>query len=105
MHTTTFAEMFDLPGGGKVIDTPGVREFGIIHIERHELSHYFPEMRNLLNLCQFNNCMHVNEPGCAVKAAVFSGEEAEKEDSRAKITEERYLSYLTILSSIPEQSW
>jgi ribosome biogenesis GTPase len=105
MHTTTFAEMFDLPGGGKVIDTPGVREFGIIHIERHELSHYFPEMRNLLDQCQFNNCMHVNEPGCAVKAAVFSEDEIKQEGSRAKVTEERYLSYLTILSSIPERSW
>ena len=58
MHTTTFAEMFDLPFGGKVIDTPGLREFGLVDIEKHELSHYFPEMRQRLHNCQFNNCMH-----------------------------------------------
>lgn len=90
MHTTTFAEMFDLPGGGRIIDTPGMREFGIVHIERQELSHYFPEMRNRLQGCQFNNCLHLNEPGCAIKEAV----------NREEIHIERYISYCTILETI-----
>lgn len=105
MHTTTFAEMFDLPGGGKVIDTPGVREFGIVHIERQELSHYFPEMRALLDKCQFNNCMHINEPGCAVKAAVFDEANNTQAANKRLIYEERYLSYIAILSSIDETGW
>jgi ribosome biogenesis GTPase len=92
-HTTTFAEMFDLPFGGKIIDTPGVKEFGLIDIEKEELSHYFPEMRKRLAECKFNNCLHINEPGCAVKKAV-----AEKE-----IDEERYISYMTIMDSIGEK--
>jgi ribosome biogenesis GTPase len=91
IHTTTFAEMFDLPSlRARIIDTPGIREFGLVDISRQELSHYFPEMRNRLNNCQFNNCLHVNEPGCAVKRAVEAGE----------IPEERYLSYCAILDSI-----
>jgi ribosome biogenesis GTPase len=91
-HTTTFAEMFDLPGSGagKIIDTPGVKEFGLIDMKREELSHYFPEMRRALNNCRFNNCVHIDEPGCAVKEAVEQGD----------ISEMRYLSYLTILDSI-----
>ena len=68
MHTTTFAEMFDLPLSGRIIDTPGLREFGLTDISKQELSHYFPEMRERLNDCQFNNCIHINEPGCAVKS-------------------------------------
>jgi ribosome biogenesis GTPase len=95
MHTTTFAEMFDLPFGGRVVDTPGIREFGIVHISRQELSHYFPEMRNMLQQCQFNNCLHVNEPGCAVKKAVEDG----------LIDPERLGSYWNILESIPENDW
>src|SRR5450432_3826860 len=64
IHTTTFAEMYDLPLlNAHVIDTPGIREFGLVDIPRQELSHYFPEMRSRLNDCQFNNCLHVNEPG------------------------------------------
>lgn len=93
-HTTTFAEMFDLPGGGRIIDTPGVKEFGLIDLEREELSHYFPEMRRVMAGCRFNNCMHIDEPGCAVKAAVEQG----------GITPERYGSYLTILESV-EKKW
>jgi ribosome biogenesis GTPase len=104
MHTTTFAEMFDLPDGGKVVDTPGVREFGIVHISRQELSHYFPEMRSLINNCQFNNCMHINEPGCAVKASVQAGDNGNSPDKPA-IHADRYVSYLTILDSIPETNW
>lgn len=95
LHTTTFAEMFDLPSGGKIIDTPGIREFGLVNIEKQELSHYFPEMRSLINDCQFNNCLHTNEPGCAVKQAVADG----------TITEDRYVSYYNILASIEEKSY
>ncbi|GGH79748.1 ribosome biogenesis GTPase [Filimonas zeae] len=95
LHTTTFAEMFDLPFNGKIIDTPGIREFGLVDISRQELSHYFPEMRALLNNCQFNNCLHINEPGCAVKTAVESGE----------IAESRFLSYYSILESIDDKNY
>lgn len=95
LHTTTFAEMFDLPGGGKIIDTPGIRELGLVDISRQELSHYFPEMRALINNCQFNNCMHLNEPGCAVKAAV--------EDGVIHIA--RYISYCNILETIDEKRY
>lgn len=95
LHTTTFAEMFDLPFGGKVIDTPGMREFGLVDVSRQELSHYFPEMRERLNDCQFNNCVHVNEPGCAIKKAVEEG----------MIDPERYISYLNILDSIEEKNY
>lgn len=95
MHTTTFAEMYDLPFGGRLIDTPGMREFGLVNIDKQELSHYFPEMRDRLNGCQFNNCMHMNEPGCAIKQAVMDGE----------IHEDRYVSYATILDSIEEKSY
>jgi ribosome biogenesis GTPase len=95
LHTTTFAEMFDLPQGGAIIDTPGVREFGLIDIERQELSHYFPEMLAALSGCQFNNCLHVNEPGCAIKKAVIDG----------VISEERYVSYVSLLNDIPEHKY
>lgn len=95
LHTTTFAEMHDLPFGGRVIDTPGVREFGLVDIEREELAQYFPEMRKLMHDCQFNNCQHINEPGCAVKAAVMQG----------KLASDRYVSYLTMRDSIRENDW
>jgi ribosome biogenesis GTPase len=95
MHTTTFAEMFDLPGGGRIIDTPGIREYGLVDIPRQELSHYFPEMRGLLANCQFNNCLHINEPGCAIKKAVEKGD----------IAAERYISYYNILESIQEHDY
>lgn len=95
LHTTTFAEMFDLSFGGRVIDTPGIRELGLVDISKQELSHYFPEMRALINECQFNNCMHINEPGCAVKHAVNAG----------TINPDRYISYLNILDSIEKKSY
>jgi len=95
LHTTTFAEMFDLPFGGKIIDTPGMREFGLVDISKQELSHYFPEMRSRLNDCQFNNCQHINEPGCAIKKAV----------EEEKINVDRYISYCTILDSIEERKY
>lgn len=88
-HTTTFAEMIDLPFGGKLIDTPGIRELGIVDIEPQELSHYFPEMRNLLNQCKFHNCRHINEPGCAVLDFLENGE----------IEPSRYDSYLSIYNN------
>jgi ribosome biogenesis GTPase len=95
-HTTTFAEMFDLETtGGRIIDTPGMKEFGIVGIEKQELSGYFPEMRQRLNDCQFNNCLHINEPGCAIKQAVVEGE----------INEDRYVSYYNILESLEEKRW
>lgn len=93
-HTTTFAEMFDAPGGGKIIDTPGVKEFGLIDFEKEELAQYFPEMRILMQQCRFNNCLHINEPGCAVKEAVISG----------RLATERYANYITILDTI-EKKW
>jgi len=95
LHTTTFAEMFDLPFGGKIIDTPGMREFAMMDIEPQELSHYFPEMKALINDCKFNNCMHIEEPGCAVKSAV----------EETKIAAERYISYLNILGTIDHKKW
>ena len=99
-HTTTFAEMFDLPpdvfrDGGKIIDTPGIRELGLVDISRQELSHYFPEMKALINNCQFNNCMHTEEPNCAVKNAVNTNE----------VAAERYISYRNILDSISEKTY
>jgi ribosome biogenesis GTPase len=86
MHTTTFAEMHELPGGGFIVDTPGIRELGVIDIEQGELSHFFPEMRDRMNQCRFNNCRHINEPGCAIVAAVEADE----------IELSRYESYLSI---------
>ncbi|MEO6849959.1 MAG: ribosome small subunit-dependent GTPase A [Mucilaginibacter sp.] len=86
MHTTTFAEMFELPNGGFIVDTPGIRELGVIDIEKQELSHFFPEMRALMNQCRFNSCRHINEPGCAVIKAVEEG----------SIELSRYESYLSI---------
>lgn len=76
-HTTTFAEMHKLKTGGYIIDTPGIKAFGVVELDKEVMSHYFPEMRALLNECKFHNCQHMNEPGCAVKAAVNKGEIAE----------------------------
>jgi ribosome biogenesis GTPase len=87
VHTTTFAEMFELSPDTFLIDTPGIKELGLIDIEREELSHFFPEMRDRLNQCRFHNCLHVAEPGCAVREAVESGD----------IAPSRYLSYLSML--------
>lgn len=95
MHTTTFAEMFDLPFSGKIIDTPGVKEFGIAAIEKQEVSHFFPEMKQLMHECKFNNCMHLNEPDCAIKKALEEG----------IISIERYISYNNILDSIINKSY
>ena len=70
MHSTTFAEMFELNFGGFIIDTPGIKGFGLVDVEENELANYFPEMRALKGQCKFHNCKHVNEPQCAVKTAV-----------------------------------
>lgn len=88
-HTTTFAEMFRLPFGGYLIDTPGIRELGVFDIEKQELGRLFPEIRKLMDDCRFNNCRHINEPGCAVLEAL---EEGELEPSR-------YDSYLSIYNN------
>jgi ribosome biogenesis GTPase len=96
IHTTTFAEMYDLPLlNAHIIDTPGIREFGLVDIPKQELSHYFPEMRTRLQDCQFNNCLHINEPGCAIKKALEEG----------KLSFNRYVSYCMMLESIEEKSY
>ncbi|ELR70382.1 Ribosome small subunit-stimulated GTPase EngC [Fulvivirga imtechensis AK7] len=87
IHTTTFAEMFRIGQDTFIIDTPGIKELGIIDIDKEELSDYFPEMRALQPECKFHNCTHTHEPKCAVKDAVDEGE----------IAESRYMSYLSIL--------
>ncbi|MBP3353255.1 MAG: ribosome small subunit-dependent GTPase A [Bacteroidales bacterium] len=90
MHTTTFSEMFDLPEGGAVIDTPGIKGFGTIDFKEAEVSHYFPEIFKVSAECRFNNCTHRNEPGCAVLKAL----------DEHIISQSRYASYLSILEDI-----
>ena len=90
-HTTTFAEMHSLASGGYIIDTPGIRAFGVIDLEKEHMAHYFPEMRNLIGACRFLNCLHLNEPNCAVKDAV------EKDE----ISFSRYQSYLDLMYEDP----
>lgn len=90
LHTTTYAELFDLPFGGEVIDIPGIKEFGVIDFNKEEVSHYFPEMKELINECKFNNCLHINEPSCKVKLALYGG----------YIAEERYKNYFNIIYDI-----
>ncbi|HWY10043.1 MAG TPA: ribosome small subunit-dependent GTPase A [Bacteroidia bacterium] len=93
-HTTTFAELHELSFGGFIIDSPGIKELGLVEMKKEEVGHYFPEIRNIMNDCKFNNCLHVNEPKCAVKEAVERGE----------ISEERFHSYLGILTG-EEMDW
>lgn len=88
-HTTTFAEMHPLSEGGYIIDTPGIREFGILDFDKYEVSHFFPEIFKASSGCKFNNCLHKNEKDCAVRQAV--------EDSQISLT--RYASYLSILEN------
>ena len=85
-HTTTFSTMYPLAGGGAVIDTPGIKGFGLIDIDEAELWHYFPEMMRVAPACRFYNCTHTHEPGCAVREAVARGE----------VARSRYESYLKI---------
>lgn len=91
-HTTTYATMYDLDEGGAVIDTPGIKQLGLINLEPEEVSHYFPEMRNLLNECKYQNCSHLTEPNCAIIDAF------EKEE----IAESRFIAYEVIYNDIKE---
>ena len=86
-HTTTFAEMVELESGGYVVDTPGIRSFGLIDYDKSNLSHYFPEMRDKILACKFNNCQHINEPKCAIKEALEEG----------LIYPDRYDNYLSMM--------
>ncbi|MEE9408056.1 MAG: ribosome small subunit-dependent GTPase A [Polaribacter sp.] len=92
-HTTTFAEMFDLSFDARIIDTPGIKGFGVVDIDKYELGDYFPEFFALKQDCKFNNCLHTKEPQCAVKDALEEG----------KISWSRYKSYLQILSGDEEK--
>jgi ribosome biogenesis GTPase len=89
VHTTTFAEMFEINKGTFIIDSPGINELGLMEIEPKLLSHYFPEFRERMNNCKFNNCVHLNEPKCAVKEALDNGE----------IAVSRYLSYISMFEN------
>ena len=95
MHTTTFSEMISLPGGGYLIDTPGIKGFGTIEMADAEISHYFRELFKYSEECRFNNCTHRHEPGCAVIQAVNDG----------LISESRYKSYLSILDDRMESKY
>ena len=92
MHTTTFSEMIEIIGGGFIIDTPGIKGFGTVNMEKEEVSHYFREIFKFSSKCFYNDCMHINEPGCAVIEAV----------ENHYISESRYRSYLNILGDIDE---
>ncbi len=87
VHTTTFAEMFELTENSFIIDSPGIKELGLSNTKKEEIAHYFPEMRERLNECRFHNCLHIDEPKCAVKDAVEAG----------KIAMSRYESYLSMV--------
>lgn len=90
MHTTTFSRMYDLPGGGRLIDTPGVRGFGTLDFDKYEVGHFFPEIFKASQNCKFSNCLHTEgEPGCAVREAV----------ENSLISQSRYASYLSILEN------
>lgn len=93
-HTTTFAELFPLSFGGNIIDSPGIKELGLVEMKKEEIGFYFPEIKLIQTNCKFNNCIHVNEPKCAVLQAVEKGE----------ISSERYQSYLGILNG-EEMDW
>lgn len=95
MHTTTFSEMLELPDGGYVIDTPGIKGFGTFDMEPEEISSYFKEIFEYSKQCRFSNCMHTHEPGCAVRKAV--------EDHY--IAESRYVSYLSMLEDKDENKY
>lgn len=95
MHTTTFSEMLELPQGGYIIDTPGIKGFGVIDIKREELAHYFRDIFEFSHNCKFNNCIHINEPGCAVLDAV----------ENHYISKSRYKSYLNIMEEGNEDKY
>lgn len=93
-HTTTFAEMHDLCFGGSIIDTPGIRGFGLVYIEKSEIQGLFPEFRSFVNDCKYNNCIHINEPHCAVKQAL-------EEDL---IFQSRYENYVSMMEDEEDDS-
>ncbi len=92
LHTTTFAEAHDIPFGGTIVDTPGIRELGITDLQEAELAGYYPEMRNLVGQCAFNNCLHIEEPKCAVKNELGKS-----------VSLLRYQNYRAILDSIENE--
>lgn len=94
-HTTTFAEMFPLPGGGYIIDTPGIKGFGLVQIQRESLHHHFPEMFALLPQCKFHNCTHRHEPQCAVREGVETGD----------VAQERYANYIDLFDHFEDDGW
>jgi ribosome biogenesis GTPase len=94
-HTTTFAEMFALQSGGYIIDTPGIKAFGVVELEKEVISHYFPEMRELIGACKFHNCLHLKEPNCAVKVAVEAGE----------IPPSRYATYVSLMEEDQDENY
>ena len=94
MHTTTFSEIYFLPDGA-IIDTPGIKGFGAVDMQKEEVSHYFPEIFRVGRDCRFGNCTHTNEPGCAVQEAVIKGE----------IAVSRYESYLSLLGDCSESKY
>ncbi len=95
MHTTTFSEMFPLPGGGYIIDTPGVKGFGTIDYDKYEVAHFFPEIFAASENCRYGNCTHTHEPGCAVRQAL----------DYSLIALSRYASYLSILEDIDHEKY
>ena len=95
MHTTTFPEMHSIGNGGYIIDTPGIKGFGIIDMEKEEISHFFPEMFEILENCQYYNCTHSHEPNCAVKEAVKDG----------IVSQTRYNSYISLLNGDDDEKF
>ncbi len=94
IHTTTFAEMYELNFGGFIIDTPGIKEFGLIDLDPSKIAERYPEMRAIMHKCKYHNCTHIHEPGCAVKEAVENG----------KISEIRYYNYLRIIENAENEN-
>lgn len=95
MHTTTFSEMIELPQGGFIIDTPGIKGFGTVSMEKEEIFHYFPDIFKFSKDCRFNNCIHINEPDCAVRNAV----------EEHYISESRYKSYISMMKEETEEKY
>ncbi|SBW08209.1 putative ribosome biogenesis GTPase RsgA [uncultured Dysgonomonas sp.] len=95
MHTTTFSEMIELPQGGFIIDTPGIKGFGTVDMEKNEIFHFFPEIFKASKDCRYNNCIHINEPGCAVRDAV----------ENHYISESRYKSYMSMMQEDIEEKY